>query len=111
MLTSRRKALTGKILANNISKVKLALTDGSSWRGSLNEDNQADSASIALDRSSSWELTANSYVTSISDKDASFANIKSNGHNIYYAASQNSALAGRTIDLPGGGKLLPQTKG
>ena len=96
---------------NNISKVKLALTDGSSWRGSLNEDNQADSASIALDRSSSWELTANSYVTSISDKDASFANIKSNGHNIYYDASQNSALAGRTIDLPGGGKLLPQTKG
>ena len=64
-----------------------ALTDGSSWRGSLNEDNQADSASIALDRSSSWELTANSYVTSISDKDASFANIKSNGHNIYYDAS------------------------
>ena len=110
MLTSRRKALTGKILANNISKVKLALTNGSSWRGSLNEDNQADSASIALDRSSSWELTANSYVTSISDKDASFANIKSNGHNIYYDASQNSALAGRTIDLPGG-KLLPQTKG
>ena len=95
MLTSRRKALT----------------DGSSWRGSLNEDNQADSASIALDRSSSWELTANSYVTSISDKDASFANNKSNGHNIYYDASQNSALAGRTIDLPGGGKLLPQTKG
>ena len=71
MLTSRRKALT----------------DGSSWRGSLNEDNQADSASIALDRSSSWELTANSYVTSISDKDASFANIKSNGHNIDYDAS------------------------
>lgn len=110
-LNTKKQALTGKILANNISKVKLALTDGSSWRGSLNEDNQADSASIALDRSSSWELTANSYVTSISDKDASFANIKSNGHNIYYDASQNSALAGRTIDLPGGGKLLPQTKG
>ncbi|MDY5364300.1 hypothetical protein [Mitsuokella jalaludinii] len=46
-LNTKKQALTGKILANNISKVKLALTDGSSWRGSLNEDNQADSASIA----------------------------------------------------------------
>ena len=109
-LNAKKQTLAGKILANKISKVKLALTNGSSWRGSLNEDQQAASASISLDRSSRWELTADSYVTSISDKDATFANIKSNGHSIYYDASQNSALAGRTINLPGGGKLMPQTK-
>lgn len=109
-LNAKKQSLAGKVLANNISKVKLALTDGSSWRGSLNEDRQAASASLSLDRSSSWELTADSYVTTLSDKDTTFANIKSNGHNIYYDASQNSTLQGRTINLPGGGKLLPQAK-
>lgn len=107
-LNAENQELSGKILANSISSVALHLKNGSNWHGSLNENQQAKSASISLDRSSTWELTADSYVSSIDDENSSFANIKSKGHNIYYDKSQNKALKGKTIQLPGGGKLMPK---
>ncbi len=39
-------------------------------------------------------------------KNAKFRNIKSNGHSIYYAKSRNASLNGKTIKLPGGGRLM-----
>lgn len=64
---------------------------------------------MTLDKTSVWNVTADSYVTFISDTDTSFSNIISNGHTIYYSRndSNNSYLNGKTITLSDGGKLVP----
>ena len=106
-LNARQQRLNGQILANNISKVKLNLGEAASFQGTINGDNQAESAIITLSKDADWELTADAYVTTIHDESADFGNINSNKHNIYYDQTSNPQLKGKTISLPGGGKLKP----
>ncbi len=107
-LKAKNQKLAGQILANNISKVTLALESGSSFNGTINQDYQAEAAHITLNKDASWNLTADAYVTTINDEQADYGNIQSNKHNIYYDKSANPSLNGQTINLPGGGKLLPR---
>jgi len=104
-LNTRNQKLNGQILANNISKVTLNLGANSTFNGTINNDNQADAAGINLTKSANWQLTADAYVTTITDEQSDFSNILSNKHNIYYDKSSNPSLKGQTINLPGGGKL------
>ena len=106
-LNAKNQQLTGRILANNISKVTLNLGEGSTFNGTINHDNQADAANISLTKGAQWQLTADAYVTTITDEQADFGNIASNKHNIYYDKQSNPSLNGKTINLPGGGKLKP----
>lgn len=105
-LNAKNQKLTGQILANNISKVTLNLESGSNFTGTINNDYQADAAHVTLAQDAVWNLTADAYVTTISDAQQDFANIQSNKHNIYYDKSANPDLKGETIKLPGGGKLM-----
>ena len=106
-LNAQNQQLKGQILANNISKVALNLGENSSFQGTINSDNQAESAKVSLSKGASWQLTADAYVTSITDEASDFSNINSNKHNIYYDKNSNPGLNGKTIHLPGGGKLQP----
>nr|MCR5756348.1 hypothetical protein [Selenomonas sp.] len=92
---------------NNISKVTVNLSEGSIFQGTLNPDNQAETASIHLAKDAVWQLTADAYVTTITNEQANFNNINSNKHNIYYDRSSNPSLNGKNIALPGGGQLKP----
>jgi hypothetical protein len=66
-----------------------------------------------LDLGSTWKLTADSYVTGLSlaagISGSAITNIIGNGHTVYYDPSSalNSALAGKTYSLRGGGYLKP----
>lgn len=104
-LNAEKQLLEGAVLANRISQVTLNLGDDAVFSGSVNPDNQADSMVVNLKSGATWELTEDSYVTMLVDEDGSFSNIKSNGHNIYYSKAENS-FGGKTIKLPGGGKLI-----
>ena len=104
-LNAENQLLEGAVLANRISQVTLNLGDDAVFSGSVNPDNQADSMVVNLKSGATWELTEDSYVTKLVDEDGSFSNIKSNGHNIYYSKAENS-FGGKTIKLPGGGKLI-----
>ena len=106
-LNAKNQQLNGQILANNISKVTLNLGEGSTFNGTINHDNQADAANISLTKDAKWQLTADAYVTTITDEQTDFSNIASNKHNIYYDKQSNPSLNGKTINLPGGGKLKP----
>lgn len=107
-LMAKNQKLTGQILANNISKVTLSLKSGSTFTGTINHDYQANAAHVTLTQDALWLLTADAYVTTISDEQQDFSNIQSNKHNIYYDKSANPSLNGQTINLPGGGKLMPR---
>jgi len=104
-LNAENQLLEGAVLANRISQVTLNLGDDAVFSGSVNPDNQADSMVVNLKSGATWELTEDSYVTKLVDEDGSFSNIKSNGHNIYYSKAENN-FGGKTIKLPGGGKLM-----
>lgn len=85
----------------------MSLKNSSTFTGSADSENTGD-VTVTLDSSSKWNVTADSYVTAIVDEDSTFSNIVSNGHTIYYSASdsRNSSLNGETITLSDGGKLV-----
>ncbi len=107
-LKAKNQLLTGQILANNISKVTLELGSGSTFTGTINKDYQAEAANVSLKNGANWNLTADAYVTTITDEQQDFHNIQSNKHNIYYDKSANPHLNGQSIKLPGGGQLRPR---
>ena len=69
--------------------------------------------SLTLDASSTWNVTADSRLSSLSDAGGisanSITNITGNSHTVYYDASlsANSALGGQTYSLANRGTLTP----
>jgi len=97
--------LEGLVCADVNSQVSLNMKNASIFIGAFNPDNTAKQATLLMSNDSYWVLTKNSYVNGALRLNTD--NIRSNGHNIYYNSANNSAFAGRTIDLPGGGKMMP----
>ncbi len=81
-LNAENQTLTGNIEADEISTVTINLTS-SSFEGSINGGNTAKEITLSLDSSSKIKLTGDSYVTSLSDDDASYSNIDFNGYTLY----------------------------
>ena len=108
-LIADSQKLKGDVVLDTISTASVTLKNGSLLEGAVNLAGTAKSVSVTLDSSSIWIVTADSRVSSLSDDDTSLANIRSNGHSIYYDKTQkaNAWLDGRTISLQGGGYLTP----
>ncbi|WP_296902131.1 hypothetical protein [uncultured Megasphaera sp.] len=107
--TAAKESLSGDITANKISTVDVHLSDKTTWSGAMNPKHTAKAAGLSLDASSGWDVTGNSYVSALTDSDASMSNIHSNGHTIYYDKSNtaNAWLKGKTVKLKDGGKVKP----
>ena len=108
-LNADTQTLKGNVVLDSISTAVLSLKNGSSLQGAIDSANTAESAALSLDKSSTWTVTGNSYLTSLTDGDSTLSNISSNGFTVYYdsANSANSWLGGKTVSLTGGGKLVP----
>lgn len=110
-ITADGQSLTGELVADAISSISLTLQNGSTLTGSINADNSAKAVNLALDTSSTWNVTADSYLTCLNDADGisgtTVSNIVGNGHTVYYDTSACSALNGQTYTLSGGGSLTP----
>jgi hypothetical protein len=108
-LKAENETLNGNITCDNISSVTVILQNSSDLTGYMNTENTAGSMSLTLDSTSTWNVTGNSYLTSLTDEDSSLSNIKDNGYDIYYNAddSANGWLEGKTFTLTDGGKLTP----
>ncbi|CUH97324.1 putative secreted protein [Propionispora sp. 2/2-37] len=108
--TANDQTLDGNIISDKISMVKLNLQNNSTWNGSINADNTAKSVELKLDKSSKWNVTGTSYLTTLIDDDTTLSNIDDNGFTIYYNASEDSNkwLGHKTFTLKDGGKLMPR---
>lgn len=108
-LIADTQKLTGDVILDDISTAILKLKNNSELRGAINTGKTAKFISLSLDKSSTWYVTKDSYLTSITDEKSDLTNIISNGHTIYYKKSNsaNSWLGGKTINLSDGGKLVP----
>lgn len=106
-------SLSGDLVAYNKSSIALSLKEHSNWKGTTRVGYKSASFGVSLDASSKWTLTADTTLQNFTNSDHSNSNIQSRGHNIYYnsSAPANKWLKGRSIKLPGGGKLKPSKKG
>jgi hypothetical protein len=101
-------SLTGQIIGDASSTLKLSLQSGARLSGALQN------VSVSLDSASSWNVTATSTLTAISDPaivaGLPITNIIGNGFTVYYLVNrpENAALGGRTYDLMNGGVLAPR---
>jgi hypothetical protein len=109
--TADSEALNSNIVCDGISTVDLTLKNSTTLEGSINAEHTAKSITLTLDETSVWEVAGDSYLTSLTDADMTLANMHSNGHTVYYDASDgaNDWLNGETHDLPGGGELTPSS--
>lgn len=109
ILSGANQILTGDITCDSISTVSLRFTSNTILTGSIDSKNDGD-VTISLDFDSKWKVTADSYVTALIDSDSTLTNIISNGHTIYYDASNTGSkwLNGKTITLSDGGCITPK---
>ena len=105
--SANNQSLSGSIECDEISAVNLNFGDKTRFSGAINSENEG-RVNLSLSISAVISLTADSFVDVISDSDAKFRNIESNGHNLYYnkTAPENKKLKGKTVKLAGGGKLI-----
>jgi hypothetical protein len=111
ILTADSQTLTGNMTADKISFITAILQNGSSLTGAINSGNTAKAMHLTLDASSTWNVTADSHLTCLSDSSGitgtTIGNITGNGYTVYYDRNVCTALGGQTYVLNGGGILKP----
>lgn len=104
---ANNQELRGDIILDEISQVDISISNNSKLTSSINKDNIGKYIKIKLDKTSILSLTSDSYISCIEDELADFSNIYSNGYNIYYNSEECKNIDRKTIELNGGGKLIP----
>ncbi len=101
---------SGDITCDEDSKVKLVLTEESSYTGCFDADDSAKYSKVYISKNSKWDVTGDSHVGTLRNGDKKCRNIQSDGYTVYYDKNReaNDWLEGKTISLPGGGKLQPE---
>jgi hypothetical protein len=108
VFTADGETLSGSLITDAISSINATLKNGSILTGAI------DTAALTLDSSSTWIVTGDSTLTSLSDPDGivdgGITNIIGNGYTVTYDPTipDNSALEGKTYDLTNGGILTPR---
>ncbi len=72
--------IDGDIVVDEVSSLNLELKNGSTYAGAINEDGQDGEVYVEIEEGSTWTLTGDSYVTSLTCKASS---IDLNGHKLY----------------------------
>ena len=85
VLGAASQKIEGQILVDEISSLKLNLTDGSSFTGSINPDGAEGTVDVSLSDDSTWTLTGDSYVSSFT---GSTDNVIANGYHLYADGKQ-----------------------
>jgi len=106
-LSTKNQHLKGDIMVDAISSATIFLQENSILAGKITN------ASVILDKSSKWEVTAESVITGFTNSDGisgnNISNITGNGFTVYYdsSADGNQSLNGKTYTLVNGGSLTP----
>lgn len=82
-LNMTNQTVSGGIIVDELSTLKMNITEKSSFTGSINTDNTAKSITLKLDKTSTLKLTADTYVTSLDNADETNSNIDFNGYKLY----------------------------
>lgn len=81
-LRASNQELSGNIVADSISTIAIDMANGSSLVGAINTDNTAKEITVKLSKDSTWTLTGDSYVKSLTNEDTTGENIHLNGYKL-----------------------------
>ena len=84
-LRASNQELSGNIVADSISTIALDMANGASLVGAINTDNTAKEVTLKLSKDSTWTLTGDSYVKSLTNEDTTNSNIHLNGYKLVVA--------------------------
>lgn len=84
-LHTSNQSLNGNIVADAISTIALDMTNGSNLVGAVNTNNTAKEVTLKLSKDSTWTLTGDSYVKSLTNEDTTGSNIHLNGYKLVIA--------------------------
>ena len=84
-LHASNQSLNGNIVADAISTIALDMTNGSNLVGAINTNNTAKEVTVKLSKDSTWTLTGDSYVKSLTNEDTTGSNIHLNGYKLVVA--------------------------
>ena len=107
-LTAQEQKLGGDIMVDKVSSATVALKNHSALSGAVQN------AALFLDATSEWNVSADSTLTSLADKDClsgdTITNVHGNGHTVHYKSDlpANQWLGGKTWRLADGGTLSPE---
>jgi len=108
LFTADNETLNGSVVADESSSIMAVFQNGTTLTGAVRN------ATLSLDGSSTWIVTADSALEGLADADgvtgSMITNIVGNGHTVTYDAELegNRALGGRTFVLANGGTLSPR---
>lgn len=101
-LRASGQVIDGNMLVDDVSALNLYLNDGSTFAGAINPTGQQGDVYVELDANSTWTLTGDSYVTSLTCVQGA---INLNGHKLYVNGVEydgESAVAGSAVDTSSG---------
>ena len=84
-LRASNQELSGNIVADSISTIAIDMANGSSLVGAVNTNNTAKEITMKLSKDSTWTLTGDSYVKSLTNEDTTNSNIHLNGYKLVVA--------------------------
>ena len=107
-LSGEHQAFSGDLVCEQGSALRLRLASNSTYTGRLSNEDYMD-VTLALDATSRWFVTGDSYLEALEEGEGVLQNIESNGFNVYYNSENetNAWLGGQPHALPGGGYLSP----
>ena len=85
ILTASEQEMDGDILVDGVSTLNLYLNDGSSFTGAINPDGEEGEVYVEIEDRSTWTLTGDSYITSLT---CSAGSIDLNGYKLYVSGTE-----------------------
>ena len=98
-LNAANQTINGDMIVDSISTLNLYLKSNSTFTGAINSDGAAGNVYVELESGSTWTLTADSYISSLTC-DASAINL--NGHKLYVDGKEytdGSSSSGTAIEI------------
>ncbi len=116
-LNAANQTINGDILVDSVSTFNLYLKSGSSFTGAVNSDGQEGEVYVEIESGSTWTLTEDSYISSLT---CGADSIVLNGHKLYVNGeeyTEGTASSGQAIEIKvsessgGGHEAPPDGKG
>ena len=79
-MTAAQQSIDGDMIVDEVSSLNLYLKDGSTFTGAINADGAAGEVYVEIEDGSTWTLTGDSYITSLT---CGAGSINLNGHKLY----------------------------
>ena len=109
-LNAANQTINGDMIVDSVSNLNLYLKSSSVFTGAINSDGQAGEVYVEIEDGSTWTLTGDSYITSLT---CGTGAIKLNGHKLYVNGkeyTEGTASTGTAIEVKStGGSGMPDS--